>query len=1268
MATVNGGPGSESLDGTIDNDTITAGAGNDTVTGGAGDDLIDAGTGDDLVYGDGAGSGAAGELGDGPGSTGGGYDRISGQPVSDGNHSYSTDAFFLGDDIPILDGADRRALDGVSFSQDGDGTDRTFGLDELQFTGAQRSFVGLVTSQRTSVSGANDQFTSSTSGGFQDLDVVNAGTVDFTMNDGQVFENIRMNFLRGPDGDTFMVPSDAPSPGAFNAFKAMLTQNDSGIASFEISSISDNQNGISNIEGNWADGQFAPTETGEDGDDTILGGDGADTIYGEGGNDLIDGGTGDDIIYGDSDNSPSAGGSGTGLGDGPGLTGGSYERVVGRPEFETFDFTTDAFFLGNDIVPLDFPDPNDPANPDFRALDGQTFSQDGVGTDRTFGLEELSFENGSQSYVGVISIERSDLYGSNSSFSSSLADGPQDLVIINNGIVNFTMNDGTEFPSIQMKFVRDEEGNTFMVPGDGASPDAFNSFRNLLATNDSGIKSFEINSISDGTNGIMVMGGDWADGQFAPTTDGEGGNDTITGGEGADQMFGEGGNDTFIVGSASEGAGDVISGGNGPDENTDNDVLDLRGAGQVTITATTDANDAGAQTGTVTFADGSTLTFEGIETILTDPPEVVPVAVDDAVTIDEDSGPVSIDVLANDTDPNGDTLTVVSATVPADQGTVGIVDNQVVFTPAPNFNGDATISYTVEDPDGNQSSAEVAVTITPVEDAPVTVGDTASTDEDTPVTIDPLANDSDSDGQPLAISGTPTSPNGTVTVNPDGTIEFTPDPDFNGPTTIDYIAVDPDGNETPGQITVDVAAVNDAPVVVDDRAETDFGTPVTIDVLGNDSDAENDPLTITEATVPIEQGTVAVVDGQLLFTPAPGFEGEATISYTVTDGELTGTAQAVVTVGDNPADGVVDGAEEGEVMAPGYVDPQGDEIDGADGLDDIIEAKGGDDDVDAGLGDDVVSGGTGNDTINGNVGNDTLSGDEGDDLLIGGAGADEMSGGLGDDLFVIDTPGDGAGDVIVGGEDPDGLDNDVLDLTGSDISSIVFDTEDPTYDPETGISESGLVTFADGGTLSFSEIETVIPCFTPGTLIATSKGERLVEELQPGDLIITRDNGFQEIAWVGAKKMSAFDLAQRPNLRPVFVAAGSLGQGLPERDMMLSPNHKVLFASDLNELHFEDREVLVAAKHLIGMPGIRQVEVTQTTYIHFMFERHEVVLSEGAWTESFHPGDFSLNGMDHGARNEILTLFPELATDQGLSDYQLARTELKKHEARLMIG
>lgn len=195
-----------------------------------------------------------------------------------------------------------------------------------------------------------------------------------------------------------------------------------------------------------------------------------------------------------------------------------------------------------------------------------------------------------------------------------------------------------------------------------------------------------------------------------------------------------------------------------------------------------------------------------------------------------------------------------------------------------------------------------------------------------------------------------------------------------------------------------------------------------------------------------------------------------------------------------------------------------------------------------------------------------------------------------------------------------------------------------------------------------------VPCFTPGTLIATPEGERPVEDLEVGDRVITRDNGIQPIRWIGRRDLSVAELAAASNLRPVRIKAGALGQGLPERDMMVSPNHRVLVSNDRTALYFEEREVLVAAKHLVGMEGIDIVDEASVTYIHFMFDQHEVVLSDGAWTESFQPGDMSLAGVGTAQRAEIYELFPELEGAAGVEAYQSARRALKKHEARLVLN
>ncbi len=202
--------------------------------------------------------------------------------------------------------------------------------------------------------------------------------------------------------------------------------------------------------------------------------------------------------------------------------------------------------------------------------------------------------------------------------------------------------------------------------------------------------------------------------------------------------------------------------------------------------------------------------------------------------------------------------------------------------------------------------------------------------------------------------------------------------------------------------------------------------------------------------------------------------------------------------------------------------------------------------------------------------------------------------------------------------------------------------------------------------MTFKNIENVIPCFTPGTLIATPRGEVAVENLRAGDKIITRDNGMQEIRWMGRRDLSWTDLAAAPHLKPILVRQGSLGNGLPERDMMVSPNHRLLVANDRTALYFDEHEVLVAAKHLAAGKGIHSIDAAGATYIHFMCDRHEVVLSNGAWTESFQPGDMTLKGMGNAQRSEIYDLFPELKTDAGVENYVAARRTLKRHEALLI--
>ncbi len=330
---------------------------------------------------------------------------------------------------------------------------------------------------------------------------------------------------------------------------------------------------------------------------------------------------------------------------------------------------------------------------------------------------------------------------------------------------------------------------------------------------------------------------------------------------------------------------------------------------------------------------------------------------------------------------------------------------------------------------------------------------------------------------------------------------------------------------------------------------------------------------------------------------------------------------------------------------------------------DVVYGGDGDDHIFGADDSDQLYGGAGNDRIYGGFDGDEIDGDTGNDTLVGGEAADTLSGGDDRDLFLVGSRDEGAGDVIDGGAGGD--DVDTLDLSGAGPLRVVYTSSD---------LEDGYVEFVDGsgevvtGTLTFSEIENIVPCFTPGTSIATPRGEILVEDLQVGDTVITRDNGIQEIRWIGAKRMDGRELQNNPHLQPVLMQKGSLGNGLPERDMLVSPNHRMLVGNDRVSLYFDEHEVLVAAKHLLNpKAGVQTINSMGTTYIHFMFDKHEVVLANGAWTESFQPGDYTLKGMGNAQRNEIFELFPELREQQGQAAFASARLTLKRHEAKMLF-
>lgn len=314
--------------------------------------------------------------------------------------------------------------------------------------------------------------------------------------------------------------------------------------------------------------------------------------------------------------------------------------------------------------------------------------------------------------------------------------------------------------------------------------------------------------------------------------------------------------------------------------------------------------------------------------------------------------------------------------------------------------------------------------------------------------------------------------------------------------------------------------------------------------------------------------------------------------------------------------------------------------------------------LDGGAGNDTLSGGAGNDTLHGGTGDDVLTGGSGDDVLIGGAGADTLDGGEGSDTIHV-----GSGDVVIGGENVDGTDIDILVLDG-----------DATVYLDGFGSENGTIVFADGSTATFSNIETIqgapganidiIPCFASGTRIETDRGPVPVEALQPGDMVLTRDHGYRAVSWVGLQRLGQHDIRRRPDLLPFAIPADAFAPGVPACETLVSAQHRILVEGGALELLFGEREVFIPARHLAGHAGIHRKDVAKITYVHVLFDRHEVILADGMWSESFYPGAYVLNGMDAVSRAEILAILPGLG--RGLSPFPPARMTLRRHEALLV--
>ena len=183
------------------------------------------------------------------------------------------------------------------------------------------------------------------------------------------------------------------------------------------------------------------------------------------------------------------------------------------------------------------------------------------------------------------------------------------------------------------------------------------------------------------------------------------------------------------------------------------------------------------------------------------------------------------------------------------------------------------------------------------------------------------------------------------------------------------------------------------------------------------------------------------------------------------------------------------------------------------------------------------------------------------------------------------------------------------------------------------------------GTISIDANIINAPCYARGTRILCDKGcWKPIEGISVGDLVMTYDRGLQPVTWAGVSQVSSSCLEKSANLYPVRIQAGALGHGLPSRNLMVSRQHRLLISSKISARVFEHTEVLIPAIKLVGYPGIEVADdITDVIYLHLLFDQHELIWAEGALSESLLVGRQAIKALNLEARQQIVTLFPEIA-------------------------
>jgi Ca2+-binding RTX toxin-like protein len=975
--------------------------------------------------------------------------------------------------------------------------------------------------------------------------------------------------------------------------------------------------GNDELEGLYGD----DTIYGGDGDDHVFGRDGADLIYGGDGNDSLIGSIGIDTLYGGAGNDILAGSQGSDL-----IYGGTGDDIVyiGVPAPGDIAYDSEgSVYLdeGNDY--LDAAD----ATLKFDAYggDGNDIMNAGVGDDTLFGgadNDQIFAGAGNDQLSGDVGDDYIEGQSGDDTFHLANGFGQDTLV---GGETGETNGDTLDASAMTTGVVLDLSAGDAANPEDGTLTGSAEDVANFS----------EIENIFLGSGDDNVIGSS--------------GDDVVSTGAGADTLDGGAGDDRFDLGAA-DNAVDLVgmSDGDGSDTIISFEAPIDNGDG------TYDGRDQ---------LDVSELTSDGGTT---------PVNTSDVVVTDTNGDGTGDAIL---TFPGGESITLVGVLAsqvdsPAELAAIGIPRPPLDYIVEGTSGADLIDGTYLGDPEGDMIDAN---------------DNLAGNNDD--VVLAGGGNDTVYGGAGNdSISGGLGADQLYGGIGDDTLLGEAGNDSLDGGAGNDSI-LGGDGNDTIiGYEGNDYVEGNDGDDLINTRTSVGTGQPDQgyPGLYSADTDPSNDLDTVYGG---LGNDTILTGDDDDVIY---GGGGADSIDAGFDDDIIFGGDGADMIIGNEGSDSI-DGGDGADVIYGGLdlgaLDlssiPDATDLLPENGIDTIHGGAGNDliygmDDADHLYGDDdndTIYGGIDNDSLYGGTGDDSLHGDDGDDYIETGAGADAAFGDAGNDTIIGGDGADslfggddrdvffgGIGDVIDGGEGGDDFDTlDLSRLGGNAMTNVIYGG---------GNNEAGTVEVLDDtgavvGSFDFENIESVIPCFTPDTKIVTNRGEVAVQDLGVGDRVLTRDSGYQAIRWVGSRTLSDVELAAQPRFNPIRISANALGAGIPERDMIVSPQHRMLVSGPRAEMMFGEAEVLVAALHLVNDQSITRLRPQTVTYIHLMFDQHEIILGDGAWTESFQPGDQSLDSMQSPQREELLTLFPELADG---ANYPAARMTLKAYEAKALLG